>query len=120
MEQRDIRYDAVLTHGENHIPVQLDSLRIDLAAAVGNQSRPVDRKTIGLNSQIAHQRIVLSVAVHMVTAHGSVLLFKYPALFHKGVPDVLASSVIGVCPFDLIGAAGNTPYKILAKHNDSS
>ena len=55
--------------------------------------------------------------MHMIAACACILMFKHSAVRRKHIPDARASAVRRIRSLYLIGAARNTPHKILSKHS---
>ena len=64
-----------------------------------------------------HQRNIFFIMMHMIAACACILMFKHSAVRRKHIPDARASAVRRIRSLYLIGAARNTPHKILSKHS---
>ena len=111
-----IRSYAVFLHRQDHIPVHRHSFLIYTPCSFRHDPAPAYGKTVCLHPQKTHKLIVLFVTVHMVAGHRCILSIQSAALFRESIPDHPSGTILWISSFYLIGAAGNTPYKIISEH----
>ena len=99
MEYRYHGLHAVFQQRIDQIGIELQSFFVDLAF-FRHDARPTDRKTVGFESYLFHQRHVLAEAVIMIT--GGMTGLAVPDLFFRGdIPDRRRPAVLVPCAFDL-------------------
>jgi len=95
-----------------HQPViEIQTLGVHRAVAIGHDARPRQREAIGVEARRPHQRHVLGIAVVMVAGGGGgAAVLNAPGLA-KAVPDVAATPVLGQRALDLIGRGRGAPQE---------
>ena len=116
VEQGKIGLDAIGPQFPEHILIIVNSGLVDLADTFGQDSGPVQGKTVIFHSQHTHQGNILPVAVDMVAGRPGVLPLIYPPRFTKSIPHRLTAAVSGSPALNLVGAVRHAPCKILTKH----
>jgi len=88
---------------------------VGVTAAVRQDARPGDRKPIGVDAEIAHQRNVLGPTMVMIAGGvAGIAVGDAPDLAAKGVPDAGASTVFTHGAFDLVARCRDAPDEPVA------
>jgi hypothetical protein len=116
--ERDHRLNAVGDEFIHQVFIELQTLFIDLAISVGDDTRPADGEAVGPDIVRSHQGHVFLVPVVAVTGHvAGVAVFHILAghLMAEVVPDVGPLAVLIPCALALVGGAGYAPDKFFGK-----
>src|SRR5215813_9449160 len=102
MEQADPGFDPHLQQGVRHPAVEVEAALVRLPDTFGHNTRPTDRKPVGLEPGASDQRDVLVVAVTVIAGDIAVAaIADRSGPTRKGVPDAVGLPVTAT--FHLIG-----------------
>ena len=93
--------------------VEVEPGLVDWPASGGNDARPRDREAEGVESELAHERDVLGIAVVEVARDcGGVAVAHLPRGHGEPVPHALAAPVLAGRAFDLVRRRRGAPDEI--------
>ena len=117
VEEGEIRFDVICDQLINERIVERNAFLVDRADAFRDNTGPVNREAIRLDSQFLHKLDVFFVPVIMVTGDVASLVLEYLAIFffYIFIPQMSALAALILSAFNLITAGGSAPDKIVSE-----
>src|SRR5262249_19763255 len=92
--------------------VEVETFRVRLAGALGEDPRPGDGEPIGVRAETLHQRDVLLVPVVVVVSDvAGVIVLDVPGSVAIGIPDRQALAVLVPRALDLVRGRADAPVE---------
>src|SRR5579884_3301240 len=118
--QGDERLNVCCQQSINQAVIKVESGRIDLSSASGQDTRPSNGEAIGLQVELTHELDVLLKAVIVIAGYQTTFIIEdITRRCTEAVPDRFAASLFVGRPFDLIGGCCSSPGEVVRKLDHS-
>src|SRR3990172_2051252 len=116
MEECDERLDLRLKQTIDQTAVKIQTLLIHFSASGWQNAWPGDRESIGLQSELLHQRDILFPETVMNVGHVTVVIvLDLSGRVCEAVPGGFTLAVLVPCTLDLIRGRSRTPDEVFRK-----
>ncbi len=104
--------DASLEQSINQARVEVEPGFVDAASTFGHDSRPGDRKTIGVQVELAHELDVFPPSMVVIAGDvAGLIVDDVSGVVGEGIPDTWPTPVFSHGTFDLVRRRGSAPVE---------